>query len=108
IAHPKNYKCNEHQGGNLVYIPLNAIPDDVRAMTAKIVKSLSGKADIQQSLYALDFMRDRQNGQLYFIEGNTNPGLDWNHAKDDNARKSKDLINFIAKRLKTMSQNLAI
>lgn len=105
VALPGNYKCNEHQGGNLIYLPLKTIPKDVRQMTKKIITSLSTKINAQQSLYALDFIRNKEHGRLYFIEGNSNPGLDWDHTKKNNALKSKDLINLITKKLKSIQKS---
>ncbi|MFH1591906.1 MAG: ATP-grasp domain-containing protein [Candidatus Woesearchaeota archaeon] len=95
IAKRGNFKCNEHQGGNLVYIPKRLIPKDVLKMIPKITKKLNFK----HALYALDFIKSN-NGNLYFIEGNTNPGLDWNHKKKINEIRSKELIDLIINELK--------
>ncbi len=103
IARKGNFKCNEHQGGNLVYMPIKTIPKDVLTMTRKIIKKLDVKLNLKHSLYALDFMRSN-NGNLYFVEGNTNPGIDWNHKKKINEIKSKKLINFIVNELKLIIQ----
>jgi hypothetical protein len=99
IAKKGKFECNEHQGGNLVYMSLKVIPRDVLIMTKKIIKKLDTKSNLKHSLYALDFMRSN-NGNLYFIEGNSNPGIDWNPKKSVNERKSKELINFIVDELK--------
>ena len=50
-------------------------------------------------MYALDFIKSN-NGTIYFIEGNTKPGIDWNHNKKINELKSKELINIIVNELK--------
>ncbi|MBU1178513.1 hypothetical protein KJ903_04870 [Patescibacteria group bacterium] len=101
IAKKGEYKCNEHQGGNLVYMKRKTIPEDVRAMTKKIIKKLGTKLDLEHSLYSLDFIRSN-NGNLYFLEGNSNPGIDWDHSKKINERKSKELINIIVDELKSI------
>jgi hypothetical protein len=99
IAKKGKFECNEHQGGNLVYMSVKKIPKDVLIMTKKIIKKLSTKLNLKHSLYALDFMRSN-NGNLYFIEGNTNPGIDWNHTKKVNGEKTKELIKIIVNELK--------
>jgi glutathione synthase/RimK-type ligase-like ATP-grasp enzyme len=99
IAKPGNFECNEHQGGNLVYIPVNKIPKDVLKMIKKITEKLDLKINLSHSLYALDFMRTN-TGNLFFLEGNSNPGIDWNHAKKLNEIKSKELIDLIIQELK--------
>lgn len=99
IAKKGKFRCNEHQGGDLVYLPLTSIPKEVLVMVKKIVKKLDTKANLKHSLYALDFMRSN-NGNLYFIEGNTNPGIDWNPKNKINEKKSKELIDIIVRELK--------
>lgn len=101
IAKRGEFRCNEHQGGNLVYMKLKTIPHDVRAMTKKIISKLSTKLDLEHSLYSLDYIRSN-NGNLYFLEGNSNPGIDWDHSKKINERKSKELINIIVDELKSI------
>ena len=103
IAKPGKFECNEHQGGNLVYTPLKIIPKDVLSMTGKIIKKLDTKLNLKHSLYSLDFMKT-SSGHLYFLEGNTNPGIDWNHRKKINEIKSKELINLIVNELKLIIQ----
>ena len=103
IAKPGEFKCNEHQGGNLKYISLKIIPKDVLSMTGKIIKKLDTKLNLKHSLYSLDFMRT-SSGHLYFLEGNSNPGIDWNHRKKINEIKSKELINLIINELKLIMQ----
>jgi len=103
IAKKGKIQCNEHQGGNLVYMPIKIIPKDVLTMSRKIIKKLNAKLNLKHSLYTLDFMRS-SNGNLYFIEGNINPGIDWNHRKKINEKKSKELINLIVNELKLIIQ----
>ena len=95
IAKRGDFKCNEHQGGNLVYISKRLIPKDVLKMIPKITRKLNFK----HVLYALDFIKSN-NGNLYFIEGNINPELDWNHKKKINEIRSKELTDIIINELK--------
>lgn len=103
IAKKGNYKCNEHQGGDLVYMPNSSIPKDVVKITKKIVLNLKQKLDLNHCLYALDFIKSN-NGNLYFVEGNNNPGIDWNHKKKKNEIESKKLIKSIVNELKLIIQ----
>ncbi|MBL7206885.1 MAG: hypothetical protein ISS36_04765 [Candidatus Aenigmarchaeota archaeon] len=105
IAKKGKFRCNEHQGGNLVYMSTKKIPKNVLTMTRKIIKSLDTKLDLKNSLYTLDFIRSN-NGNLYLIEGNTNPGLDWNHKKKINKIKSKELIDLVVNELKLIIKDL--
>lgn len=98
IAQKGNFRCNEHQGGNLVYMPLATIPKEVREMMGKITKNLRKALDLSHTLFAVDFIKSNR-GNLYFIEGNSNPGVDWNHTKKINELKSKELINVIVSEL---------
>ena len=99
VAQDGNFKCNEHQGGDLVYIPLSVIPRTVRAMSKQITQQLHTIVDLKHSLFALDFIQSN-DGNLYFIEGNTNPGIDWDHEKKINEVKSKELIDIIVRELR--------
>lgn len=103
VAQDGNFKCNEHQGGDLVYIPLSAIPRTVRTMSKQITRQLHSIVDLKHSLFALDFIQSN-NGNLYFIEGNTNPGIDWDHGKEINEVKSKELIDIIVRELRLISK----
>ncbi len=107
IAQKGNFKCNEHQGGNLIYLPLNIIPQDILTMTKKITNQLHQEINIENSIYALDFIRSNHNGNLYFIEGNNNPGLDWDQTKTINQNKSKQLIDIIVNKLFSIKQTIA-
>lgn len=108
VAKKGNFKCNEHQGGNLVYMPIRRIPADVVGMIERIIKRLGMLLPLDHSLYAVDFIRSN-NGNVYFIEGNSNPGIDWNHKKKINEIKSKELVNLIVDELKVLtSRKLSI
>lgn len=94
VAKIGEFRCNEHQGGLLTYLPLNQIPPSVLAKSELIFNTLNQR----QSLYSLDFIISN-SGQVYFLEGNTGPGLDWNQSIRKNEIKSKKLIRLIVKNL---------
>lgn len=90
MAKKKDFRCNEHQGGQLVYIHKMDVPK----MLHTIANSIVEKIHKSQSLYALDFVISN-TGTIYFIEGNIGPGIDWNIKKKINEVKSKQLIQSI-------------
>jgi len=73
IAKNGDFRCNEHAGGLLKYISKSEIPLEIKKGSKRIVDILNKKF----SLYALDFMISN-NGNIYLLEANTGPGLDWN------------------------------
>jgi|APSaa5957512622_1039677.scaffolds.fasta_scaffold00001_202 glutathione synthase/RimK-type ligase-like ATP-grasp enzyme len=103
VAKKGNFKCNEHQGGNLVYMPNGIIPWNVLKAIKRIKSKLDEKMNLEHSLYALDFIKSN-NGNLYFMEGNSGPGIDWDPTKKVNETKSKELIDHIVNRLGDMVQ----
>lgn len=94
MAKAGDFCCNEHQGGTLKYISKNKIPLAVVAKSNQIVKILNKN----RSLFALDFIISN-NGNIYLLEGNTKPGLDWNLSIKENEIKAKKLIRIIVKKL---------
>lgn len=94
MAKPGEFRCNEHQGGLLKYISKNEVPMDVVANSNKIANFLNKK----DSLFTLDFIISN-NGNVYLLEGNTGPGLDWNLSLKENELEAKRLIRFIVKEL---------
>jgi glutathione synthase/RimK-type ligase-like ATP-grasp enzyme len=95
-AQPGDFRCNEHQGGKLEYVTASDVPESVHQMSQMIVEEL----DAFGSVYALDFVVSN-NGQVYFIEGNTGPGLDWDVTNPINERMSKQLIRSIVDELRS-------
>lgn len=93
-ALPNEFRCNEHQGGTLTYLNLNQIPKSLIQKSNSIASILEKK----DSLYSLDFIMSN-NGNPYFLEGNSGPGLDWNIHLKDNERNAKKLIRLITKQL---------
>lgn len=94
MAEKEEFRCNEHRGGTLEYIKRAAVPKEILQMSKKIIKKINTKS----SLYALDFIISN-NGNVFLLEGNTGPGLDWNVSKKANEKKSKELIGHIVKDL---------
>lgn len=94
IAKTGDFRCNEHLGGSLTYLPLTEIPEKLVTKANLIAKVLKQKS----SLYALDFVISN-NGNVYLLEGNTMPGLDWNMALKDNEIKAKKLIELVVKEM---------
>lgn len=91
--------CNDHQGGSSEYINESDVPLKV----LHLAHALAARLPAEDSLYALDFVVS-QNGNVYLLEGNTGPGLNWNPANKTDEVKSHELIGIIvtelAKRVK--------
>lgn len=94
MAKTGDFRCNEHQGGLLKYIPKKEVPSKVVAVSRKITKILDKKS----SLFALDFIISN-DGNVYLLEANTGPGLDWNLSIKENEIEAKKLIRIIVKEL---------
>ncbi len=90
MAKENDFRCNEHQGGTLIYVDLEDIPSEVIVMADDIVTNLAQN----NSLFSLDFVISDQ-GKVYFLEGNIGPGLDWDETKALNKQKSHELIQSI-------------
>lgn len=94
VAKAGDFRCNEHQGGLLKYIAKTAVPAAVISQAEKLVKFLKKTT----ALFALDFMVSN-NGNVYLIEGNTGPGLDWNLEVKENELAGQKLIRLVVKEL---------
>ncbi len=94
VAKEKDFRCNEHQGGALEYIPVRDLPKIVKQVSTQIVKIL----DEKDSLFALDFVIS-DSGNVYLMEGNNGPGIDWNLSLKKNERMAKKLIRLITEEL---------
>jgi hypothetical protein len=88
-----DFRCNEHQGGSLTYLSLEEISSKLVNQAKLIAEEIN-----KQSLYALDFIVSN-NGNVYLLEGNTGPGLDWNMELSKNEIEAKILINLIIEEL---------
>lgn len=93
-AKKRDFRCNEHQGGQVKYINQTAIPKSVTEVSNGIMKILNKKA-----LFALDFIVSN-NGNAYFLEGNINPGIYWGKNSHEDKINTQKLINVIVKELK--------
>ena len=100
IAKPGDFRCNEHLGGTLIYLPLTDIPKKWVNRANLIAQVLND----QSSLYALDFVMS-DNGNIYFLEGNTMPGLDWNTSLKTNAIEAKKLIRLVVEEIATRTNS---
>lgn len=94
IATENDFRCNEHMGGTLEYISIKELPPKVLDLSKRITKRIN----VPNSLYALDFIIS-DYGNIYLIEGNSGPGLDWNVNRKENEKKSKQLIRAIVKNI---------
>ena len=94
IAKGDEFRCNTHQGGQIIYLEEDEIPRDVISISKVLIK----KINKPHSLYALDFIISNQ-GHPYFIEGNSKPGLDWNPNSKVRTANGHRLIRQIIKEL---------
>lgn len=89
------FRANAQQGGTVKYLTKSMLPPEVITMSAAINKKLP----TQDTVYALDFIKS-SSGHLYFIEGNSTPGLGWFDAEDE--KKSKQLIRVMVKHIQNI------
>jgi len=90
FAKPGDFRCNEHLGGELTYVTHDDVPKRIISIAKKIVAQINKP----RSLYALDFIISNA-GNIYLVEGNNNPGIDWDSSKKTNEDMSKRLIERI-------------
>ncbi len=94
MAKNQDFRCNQEQGGTLIYTHQKDIPKQVIACAKKIAKAL----DKKNSLYALDFIVTDSN-EIFLLEGNNCPGIYWDVLLPIDERKVKELIRVIVKEL---------
>ncbi|OIP58163.1 MAG: hypothetical protein COX79_01850 [Candidatus Levybacteria bacterium CG_4_10_14_0_2_um_filter_36_16] len=92
MAKKGDFRCNEHQGATVKYIKIEDIPINVLTTARKIVSKL----DRKNALFALDFVVSNE-GNVYFLEGNINPGIYWGIDSKEDEKNTKKLINIIVK-----------
>jgi glutathione synthase/RimK-type ligase-like ATP-grasp enzyme len=97
-AKASDFRCNEHQGGKVMYIGSSAIPRGVTIASNAILGLLKS----ENALFALDFIVSN-NGNVYFLEGNINPGIYWGSSIEDKVN-TKKLIKVIVKELKRRTE----
>lgn len=96
IAKDGDFRCNQHQGGSLIYLNPQTLPPSIIKSAGQIAKILHQ----QNSLFTLDFLLSN-TGHAYFLEGNTGPGLNWDSNDAIDQRESKKLIRQIVAELST-------
>ncbi len=94
IAKKGDFRCNEHAGGLLKYISKSEVPLEITAVSKSIANTLNKKS----SLFALDFIASN-DGNIYLLEANTGPGLDWNLSIKENEIEAKKLMRIIIKEI---------
>ena len=94
IAKKGDFRCNEHAGGLLKYISKSEVPLEIIAVSKSIANILNKKS----SLFALDFITSN-DGNIYLLEANTGPGLDWNLSIKENEIEAKKLMRIIIKEI---------
>lgn len=99
VAKSGEFRCNEHLGGLLTYLPLKDMSPSLVAKSALIANIINKK----HSLFALDFIVSGSNN-AYLLEGNTSPGLDWNVALTKNETEAKKLIQLVVSELAVRSK----
>ncbi len=93
-AKQDDFRCNEHQGGSLTYLPISKIPQKIIRKAKDIIAQLPS----HHSLYSLDFIVSN-SGNPYLLEGNTGPGLDWNLSVKKEEINAKKFIRRIVEEL---------
>ncbi|PIR98899.1 hypothetical protein COT87_02410 [Candidatus Collierbacteria bacterium CG10_big_fil_rev_8_21_14_0_10_44_9] len=99
MAKNGDFRCNQHQGGSLVYLKLSAIPKAILKQSQAIAKILGKK----RALYTLDFLLSNSDN-AYLLEGNTGPGLNWDINNPIDQREAKKLIKKIAQEIFSRTQ----
>lgn len=95
IPKQNEFRANASQGGTLIYIDVDSIPADVVTMA----RAINADLPVHDGFYALDFMKS-STGHLYFIEGNSTPGLNWYSNEDEHY--AKQLMRMMIQKIKTM------
>jgi len=90
LAKTDEFRCNEHQGGQLFYVSEQDLPPQLLTTAAALIATINKP----RSLYALDFSISN-TGTIYLMEGNIGPGLDWDAKKPGSEKMSKALIRRI-------------
>ena len=98
-AKKNDFRCNVHQGGMISYISPDEIPLKVKRMSEKIITFLNE----DKALFSLDYIVSNQ-GNVYLLEGNCGPGVNWDLSDRVDARMTKKLIRQI---VVSLSQRVA-
>lgn len=92
VAAKNDYLCNNGSGG--IPLALHEVPEKVKSFAACIVDKLPK----QNALFALDFIVSN-SGNVYLLEGNNTPGIDWHPESAVNVAMNKKMIRIIVKEI---------
>lgn len=92
VSQPDGFICNETDG--TIELTRADIPQTVLKTAQKINRILNKRHEI----YALDFIVSN-NGNVYLLEANNSPGIDWYSQRPGNVAMNKKMINIITKEL---------
>lgn len=100
-AQAGDFRCNAHQGGEVIYITEEELPPMVMDTAQKVLKTL----DTPKALFSLDFSVSNF-GTVYLVEGNSGPGLSWDENMKLDEKKVKQMIRSIVGELAQRKQLL--
>ncbi len=89
-AKAQDFRCNQHQGGELVYVQAKDIPAVVHRISHRIMRLLNKTS----SLFALDFLISNSS-HPYFLEGNVGPGISWDNTNLPDVKNVQKMIHSI-------------
>ncbi len=98
VAQNDSFLCND--GNGEILITNKDIPSNVLKVSQSIVKKLNRK----NALYTLDFIVSNSKN-VYILEGNINPGIDWHPELPENIKLKKQLIRIIIRELSKRVHN---
>jgi len=101
MAQAGDFRCNAHQGGEVVYIHDDEIPASVLESAQQILQKL----DQLKGLFSLDFSISNA-GTVYLIEGNSGPGLTWDESMKHDEKKVKQMIRSIVQELAVRAKSV--
>lgn len=90
IAKNDDFRCNQHQGGKVVYTTSDEIPKKVHQISEKVIMELGQP----NAFFALDYIVSN-SGFVYLLEGNSNPGIVWEHGDKKDEQMTKQLMQSI-------------
>lgn len=93
-AGENDFRCNVHQGGKISYILTEEIPFKIKQISNKIINYL----DEDKDLFTLDFIISNE-GNVYLLEGNCGPGVNWDLTDKTDTKMTKKLIRQIVTEL---------
>lgn len=94
LARAHDFRCNQHQGGQLIYVTKKDLPSAV----LQVAQSIRRRINKPTALYALDFVISN-SGHIYFLEGNIGPGITWDVNDVVDTSKAQALIRSIVQSL---------